>query len=643
MPRAWLPCLLLLAALLAAYQPALRGAFLWDDDSWTTGISGLLRDVPGLCRLWSHPTALQQYYPVTGASFWLDCHLWGLRPLACHLENVLLHALAALLFFRLLRRLHVPGAAFAAALLALHPLMVESVAWITERKNVLSLVFFLASLFAYGCFTRFWEPEPQKPGAPADSAVPNPLAGRAYALSFVFFLAAMLAKATAFCLPAALVLICWWKRARIRWRADVFPLLPFFAAAIGLGLGTTWIEAHHVGASGVEWNLSFPQRCLIAGRAFWFYLGKLLWPQSLCFVYPRWQLEVAAAWQWLYPAAALGVLLGLWTARQRIGRGPVAALLFFVGSLLPVLGFMNAYFMRYSFVCDHWAYLASLGPLALAAALASLAARRVRLPIAAARSGAGVILCALGLLTWRHSAVFTDNETLWRRTLERNPGCWMALDNLSNVLFKQGHLEEAMRYSRMALDVCPADEISHTEMGDILQQQGRFEEAVAEYERAIDLAPEGVIARYSLANLLVRAGKTQAAEEQFREALDAQPDCAPAHQGLANILRQTGRRSDAIAHYRAALALHPDYANAHNNLGNLLIEEGKKDDAAAHYAQALAIEPNHAEAHNNLGVLLFQRGQTQAAVDHWRAYLKANPDYAEARKNLARAGVEPAP
>ncbi len=358
---AWQGGLIVLLVFLA-YLPALHGGFVWDDDAWTTNLSALFQDPSGLRSIWLRPTALQQYYPLSGTTFWLDYQLWEFWTTPYHVENVLLHALAALLFWRLLLRLRVPGAWLASALFALHPVMVESVAWITERKNVLSLVFYLGAWLAYGRYARYAEsaasgrwpvtgPEKATPVTDSSGITRLPVEALAnaghpslfYGLAFLLFLGALLAKTTTFSLPAAILLIGWWQRGQIRWRADVLPTLPFFALALGLCALTAWLEKHHVGAQGSDFTLTFPQRCLVAGRAFWFYLGKLFWPADLCFVYPRWQPDPGVWWQWLFPATAIGSLFTLWLARGRIGRGPATALFYFVGTLFPVLGFMNVY------------------------------------------------------------------------------------------------------------------------------------------------------------------------------------------------------------------------------------------------------------------------------------------------------------
>ncbi|HVM61478.1 MAG TPA: tetratricopeptide repeat protein [Verrucomicrobiae bacterium] len=434
---------LLILITVTAYWPALSGRFNWDDDWWTTRIYGLLVGFSGLRSIWLDPTAMQQYYPLTGTSFCVDYHLWGFRPLPYHLENVLLHAASAILLWRLLRRLQVPGAWLAGAIFAVHPVAVESVAWITERKNVLSLVFYLGALLAYGRFSFFWKAE-NNPAAGA------PQRWSTYAWALVLFVAALLAKATAFSLPAVILLIGWWKRGRIRWRPDVLPTAPFFAAAIGFGSITTWLEKNHVGANGPDWVLSFPERCLVAGRVLWFYSGKLLWPAKLCFIYPRWPVDPGSWWQWSYPVSAVGVLTALWLARKRIGRGPVTAALFFVGTLFPVLGFMNGYFMRFSFVWDHLVYVSMLGLIALVAALVAWTAERLRAkPVLVALSAALVPL--LAFLTWRECGKYADVETLWRDTLAKNPACWMAHYNLGQMLQISGNTAEAKEHYEQAL------------------------------------------------------------------------------------------------------------------------------------------------------------------------------------------------
>ena len=646
--RDWLKGLLLVAAVLFAYQPAWHGEFIWDDESWTIEISDLLRNGSGLWAMWCRATALQQYYPVTGTTFWLDYHLWGFQTLPYHVENILLHSLAAMLFWKLLQRLQVPGAWLAAAIFALHPLMVESVGWVTERKNVLSLVFYLGALLAYLRYTQ------GVTGGKCQEARTDCILSRVtcrvshfYCLAFVLFLCALLSKTTAFSLPAVILLINWWQRGRIRWRMDVLPTLPFFGLSVGLCLVTAWLEKNHVGARGPDFALSFPERCLIAGHVFWFYIGKLLWPAKLCFVYPRWHLDMGSWWPWLYPATAVCMLLELWLVRSRIGRGPAVAAFFFVGTLFPVLGFMNAYFMRYSFVCDHWGYLSSLGPIALTVAVVVRAAERLRRPVVF-RAFTGMVLAGLAVLTWRQAGMYANNETLWRTTLARNPNCWMAHYNLGLILAAQGKLDEAIQHNERTLQLKPDYAPALNNLGVTLVTQGKLDEAAACFHMAMQKHPDDPKIRNFLgmalakahgdyANTLVGLEQDDEAMVEFRKALEFFPYFADGRRSLAVILLQKGRVDEAIAQFQIIREQYPDNPMASFDLGNAYFQKGQMDEASAFYQNALKIKPDDVSALNNLGMAFLKKGMVDEAAVQFRKALALQPDFALARTNLTKA------
>ena len=528
----------LVLIVLLAYLPSTRGGFVWDDDSWTIKLIDVLRDTSGLRAIWFEPTTLQQYYPLTGTTFWLDYQLWAFRPLPYHLENVLLHALAALLFWRALRELRIPGAGLASAIFALHPMMVESAAWITERKNVLSLCLCLASFLAFLRYRRDAGLSCPSEGQEL-AADPSPgMRRRAlfYVLALFLFVAAMSAKTSVCTMPAAILLLIWFRGGALRWRDDVLPTLPFFAVALGMGAVTAWLEKTHVGAQGADYALTFTQRSLIAGRAFWFYLGKLLWPANLCFIYPRWQADVAALGQWLYPAAALALLFTLWQRRRQLGRGPLTALLFFVGTLAPLLGFVNVYFMRYSFVCDHWTYLPSLGPIALASAGISKLLQRLGPKPAVTSALGGALLFTLFVLTRQRAAMYADLETLWRTTIAENPLSWVAHNNLGNALFRRGNAAEAMSCFERAIELKPDLAEAHTSFGVALASQGQSDEAIAAFKEAIVVAPDYAEAYYDLGIALDRSGRTDEAIGQFREAIRLKPGFTAAKMSLRSAL-----------------------------------------------------------------------------------------------------------
>jgi len=624
-----------------AYLPALRGGFVWDDDSWTTNLSPLFQKLSGLRWIWLHPTVLQQYYPLSGTTFWLDYQLWNFWTTPYHVENVLLHALAALLFWRLLLRLQVPGAWLAAAIFALHPVMVESVAWITERKNVLSLVFYLGAWLAYLRYAQGVTSEARREtggechatGAAgiAAAATPPPVMRHAslfYDLAFILFLFALLAKTTTFSLPAAILLIGWWQRGRIRWRADVLPTLRFFALALGLCAVTAWLEKYHVGANGLDFDLTFPQRCLVAGHAFWFYLGNLFWPANLCFVYPRWQPDPGSGWQWLYPLAAIGALFTLWLARGRIGRGPVSALFFYVGTMFPVLGFMNAYGMRYSFVWDHWVYLSAPGVIALAAALVVRAAEALRRP-AVVHGFAAIVLPALALLTWRQAGMYTDMETLWRRTLARNPDCPLANNNLGALLIYQGHTEEAKAHYHKAIQTKPDYYEARYNLGVALANEGRYDEAIENYRLAVQFYPTFPEALNSLGVALTAKGRFEEAIENHCQAIQLNPNYCEARYNLGVALANEGRWDEAIGNYRQAIQLNPNFPEALNKLGVALAAKGRFEEAIESFHQAILANPSHAEALDNLGDALAHQGRFEEAIEDFRGAILVNSNRPE--------------
>jgi tetratricopeptide (TPR) repeat protein len=578
---AWIFGAILVLAIAIAYQQVWHAGYIWDDDSYVTK-NATLRDLHGLGRIWFELAATPQYYPLVHTSFWIEHHVWGLNPLGYHLVNLVLHALAAILLWRGLVRLGIPGAWLAAAIFAVHPVEVESVAWITERKNVLSAVFYFAAALTYLRFE-----------SARDSEDRGSQRWYLYAASLFLFVLALLSKTVACSLPAALLLVRWWKSGRIKWR-DVLPLLPFFAFGLGLGLLTAWLEKHHVRAEGDEWALTFGQRFLIAGRALWFYAGKVLWPANLTFIYPRWDVSAAFGWAWLFPSAFVAVVATLWQMRARIGRGPLVAVLFFAGTLFPALGFMNVYPFRYSFVADHFQYLASVGLIVLAAA--GLA----RLP----RLIPPILLAVLAVLTWKQVGIYRSLETLWSDTVEKNPESWMAQNNLGIVLQKKGQNDEAITHFQKALELDPNKFEIQNNLGFLLSVSGRLREAFPYLEKALEINPNYAEAHYNLGNALLRTGRVAEAIVQLQQALEIDPTYVPAHSNLGSALLQTRQLDESLAHLQKALEIDPDYKAAHFNLANTLLQMGRTEEAVSHLQRVLVIDPDDAEAQKNMAWVL---------------------------------------
>lgn len=516
-PLARAAALLVLACV--SCWPALDGAFLWDDDAYVSQ-NPALRDGAGLVRIWVEPGATPQYYPLVFTSFWVEWQAFGAWTVPYHLTNLLLHAASGLLVWRLLVRLAPAGLAgeelerlawAVAAAFVVHPVCVESVAWITERKNVLSLALYLGATAAWQRFS------------PAASGIGAAPAWRWYAAALGLYVGAMLAKTVTSTWPAAMLVLAWWKRGRLE-RRELAALAPAFAIGLLFAWTTVTLERDHVGAAGEAWALSPLARLLLAGRIAWFYLGKLLLPVPLAFVYPRWDPDPALPANWAWSPLLLAALAALLLLRARLGRGPLAAALLWLGTLVPALGFFDVYPFLFSWVADHFQYHAMPALLAALVTGAGLALRR--LPEQSRRLGPlllGCWLLSLALLARNHAATFTDREALWRATLAENPDAWLAHNNLGNLLADRGEVAEAAEH----------------------------------YAQAVRLAPGQPSHRLNFAWACSRLGRVREADEQFEAALALEPDAAQVHFTWGEHLERTGRLEQAAARFEQALRLDP--------------------------------------------------------------------------------------
>jgi tetratricopeptide (TPR) repeat protein len=694
---------ILIVALVGAYAFSLRGNFLWDDDLHITANPTIVGPL-GLKEIWT--TARANYFPLVLTNFWLQHAAWGLDPLGYRVVTLAFHGLAALLLWRVLAQLRVPNAWLGAALWALHPVQTESVAWICELKNTQSAVFFLLSISFWlrfvgtqSCGALFGsETRAQQDCASTDYGARPAAISRHYLLAAACAVFAILSKPSTVMLPVALALCTWWVCGRIG-RRDLLALVPFFVVS-GFAAGwTVWEQKFHSGALGAEWSQSFPERLAIAGRVIWFYLGKLVWPEPLIFIYPRWQIDAHNPLAYTALAAALAVGIALWRGRRGALRPVAFAMAFFVALLFPVLGFFSVYFFRYSFVGDHFQYLASMGPLALiGAAIARVAPRR-------AFVAGGVLVVGLAILTARQTRIYLNNEALWRHTIARNPSAVMAWLNLADTLARAERHDEAIATFRHALTLRPDDphalndlgcELTlmdrpaeavtqleralalkpdypeaHSNLGNALRALGRSDDAIAHYRRALELLPTYIAALNNLGAELAERGRLDEAAATFRRALALKPTDYAAHDNLATALRKLGKLDDALAQHAEALRLNPDSAEAQANFGrtlvaaqrvpealphfeqalrlkpaqtslrgdyaNALVAAGRIDDALVQLRRAVELSPNSAEAQLNLGTVLAQTGQLDEAMRSFEAALRISPDFAAARLNLGNA------
>ena len=570
----------LFAALaLVAWWPVASCGFVWDDDDYVTQ-NPVLRTWAGLWQIWAEPRSLPQYYPLVHTSFWLEYRLFGLSPLGYHVDNVLLHTFAAWLVFRLCRQLALPLALLPALWFLVHPVHVESVAWVTERKNVLSLV---CALLAASCWLRWHDGGTR----------------RDLGLGSAWFLGALLAKTVTATLPAALLVVLWWRDGRITRRA-LLGAVPWLCAGAVLAWLTVHLEAEHVRASDPRFALHGAERLLVAGRAVWFYLGCLAWPVGLCFQYPRWPLDVGDALQWVWPAAVIAVLAAAFALRGRLGRGPLAVSLLFCGTLVPALGFFDVFPFRYSFVADHFQYHASVFVLVGASACAAPWLAQ-RLPRAASLALLGLLLAANVALCWQQLRSYRDLDSLWTHTLAQNPRSSLALINLGGAANMRGDPRTAKELSERALEVDPTSHEAWNNLGTIAHSAGDRVTARACYEKALLHKPDDTAARHNLAILLL--------EEK--------------------------RPHDALPLLDAAVATAPDYFEARLTLVQALHDCGLWERALGAADYVLQRVPDHVATRERAVTSLVRLQRWQQAASNAMAWLRAAPTSAAAQQQLA--------
>jgi tetratricopeptide (TPR) repeat protein len=619
----WLALIGIVLLTFTAYSSAiLHGGFIWDDDDHVTQ-NPLLTAPHGLWQIWTKTKSETQYYPLVFTTFWVERRLWGLNPMGYHTVNVLLHTINAILVWRLLRRLEVRGAWMIGAIFAVHPVHVESVAWITERKNVLSGLFYLLAL---GCYLRFES-------------------GRRwawYAGALGLFILALLSKTVTATLVVALLLIRWLRGWRIGWR-EVGELVPFLVIGAAMGLLTKWYEAQVVGAEGLDWNLSMGEHLLVAGRALAFYVMKLVWPTNLTFSYPRWQLDIhdPTQWSWVLGVGLIGLVF--WWKRFAWGRGPFVGLAFFAVSLAPALGFVNIYTMRYSFVADHYQYLASIGIIALVIGSVAWGGDRW---ITSDPHGRGhilkwmmpvlgsAVLVILVALTWEQGQIYHDPKTLWQDTLNKNPDSKLSHNNLGNIYKKEGRFEEAIQQYLAVIRLQPDFINAHNNLGTAYAAQGYPEKAIQEYLIEISRRPGHIDAHYNLGTAYAKQGQLEKAAQEYLTVLKLQPNYIDAHNNLGNVYKLQGHLEEAMQEYLTVLKLQPNHIAARYNLGAVYAQQGQLENAIQEYLTVVKLQPDHISAHYNLGNVYKLKGSNNEARKQFEIVLKLNPNIIPAQKAL---------
>ena len=610
----------LAVAVFVSYYPALGAGFVWDDEIVLE--SRLIQEASGLWRLWLAPTQLEgevHYWPVVYSSFWLEHKLWGFDPLGYHLVNLVLHFANVVLLWGLLRRLTLPGAWAVAAVFAVHPLHVESVAWVIERKDLLSGLFYLSAAWLWLGFEK------------------QPTAIRYLGALFLFALA-LLSKSIAVTLPVALMIVAWWKRGRVT-GVEVRRLLPFFAVALLITAAD--LSYYDQRREWLDFEYSLVERALIASRSLWFYLGKLAWPTELMVIYPRWDVGAGDPWAWAYLAACAGLAAVLWLGRHRLGRAPLASALFFAVTLSPALGFVDFSYMYYSFVADRFQYLAGIGAMALVVGGAFRAASRLeRVPKAVAAGLLAVVLVLLGTLTWRQSGVYRDEVSLFGHIVSLNPQALSAHMNLGSGLIDEGRFEEGLAASLEAVERRPNYAAAHANAGLALSNLNRLEEAEKHLRRALELVPGLKEALQSLGETLRLRGRYEESLEWFRASARADPDQMQPHAGLGDSLYHLGRYDEAVEALERAVSLDPPERMAgsvHRLLGLSLEALERPEEAEPHFERAIAIDPNDEVSVDRLGTMHFARKRYAQMLELYQSRVDAGKTDARVYTNLGTA------
>jgi len=575
--------ILLLLLVFLAYARVGAAGFIWDDESHLTQNPCIVGPL-GLADIWTSASAV--YYPLVLTTFWILHHFVGLNPLPYHILNVAFHAASALLLWRVLVQLQVRGAWLGAAMWALHPVLVQSVAWITEMKNTQSAFFYL---LAISCFLQSRDRKRN---------------GIFYWLTIFFFVAAITSKPSTAMLPVVLTLCLWWREGGIK-QHDLRLFLPFVLISLLASGWTIWEQKFHSHATGAEWVQTPLQRILISADAIWFYLFKLIWPHPLIFIYPRWNIDPSRWLAWMPLVALLVAATVLFVKRNAALRLVAFAFAYVVIMLFPVLDFFDIYFFRYSFVSDHFQYLASMGPLALAGAGVVTAVEKVgiyRLAIQTASTLA--ILLILGALTFHQSAKYHDLITLYQATLTQNPQCWMAEYNLGLALKNQGQLDQAIAHYRRAINIWPDYVEAHYNLGGAYIEKGEIDEALAEYRRAIEIRPEEADSHNNYGSALRELKQFDQAETEYKRALSLRPQYLEARLNLGSLLLQRGRTAEAITNLETARRLQPNDATTRVTLAHALMKNGQTGEAAAELNRAVQLAPDKVSALNSFAWLL---------------------------------------
>jgi protein O-mannosyl-transferase len=666
-------CVLLGVAVLLVFGQTLRHEFInYDDGPYVYDNTHIVKGLTltGIVWAFTHSQA-GFWHPLTWISHMLDCQLYGLSAGGHHLTNVLLHAATAILLFLVLRRMmrlrsdaSSPQAgfrsnqnigtaatpagtlwpsAFVAAVFAIHPLRVESVAWVAERKDVLSGLFFMLTLLMYARYVE-------------KSKVQSPKSKVFYGLMLLFFALGLMSKPMLVTVPFVLLLLDYWPLGRVtggEWRVTgdknsdsqlpgatkrseggstfnhlLLEKLPLFLLAIAAGFIAFLTQKSYGAVAALE---GFPLGSRLANSLMSYvaYILKMFWPDNLAIFYPypvtvpTWEIAVA------------GTLL-LFITMQAVmfaRRRPylLVGWLWYLGMLVPVIGLVQSGEQARA---DRFTYLPQIGLYLVVAWAVKDLFPSWRLRRQAFGIAAGIVIVALMVGAAKQTSYWRNSESLWTHSLACTSRNYVGHNNLGIVFAGRGQSAQAMDHYQKALEILPNFAEAHYNLGIVLADQGRYIEALEHYRRALEIRPNYAEAHYNLGNLLAGQGQIAEAIEHFQRALEIKPDFAEAHYNLGAALARQGRNLEAINHYQQVIEIKPDFPGVHYNLGVVLAAQGFNGEAIPHFQKALENKPDNADAHNNLGILLAQQGQSAEAIRHFKKAIELQPDYADAYSSM---------
>lgn len=658
--RIVLGVLALLALTLAAYWPLHTAGFIWDDTTWLVK-NHFAHHWRGLWNIWFNPHDSIQYYPMVYTFFMVQWHLWGAHALGYHLVNIVVQGVNAILLWRVLAALNLRSAWIAAAIWAIHPVQVETVGWVVEQKSLLSALFLFLALLAWCEFSNV------RGGRPTDQPRLSRREWYLYVLGSFTYILALFSKTDACMIPVVLLFVLWWKRGRINSR-DVLLLIPWMILGCLAALMTIHIEHGQAGANGAEFKFTLAQHFIIAGKDLWFYPFKLFWPWPMLEVYPRWSIHHLAMWEWIFPITAAAVPLALLAWAKKIGRGPLVAVCIYGMLISPLLGFIAFTSEAYTFVADHYQYLACIGIIILvtefiagllaqsSASVNNVVAPAPKAPIESGPGStpwsrvnwagiclAGLTLTALGGMTWAQCEIYTPPNRIWTHDLKYYPKSWMAMQAIGVYDFTHGNQTAGLPMLLAANRLAKGHGmLVSADLGDAYRSLKQYHHAILYYRRSLMLASDQPFIIAHLVQCYTYVGNWTQAYDDVARGIHLYPRSAVLQNELAQILAKAGYAKRAIPHYLLAIKYARRNEASILALAKLLDSTGQWNKASFYYQRLITSFPTYIRGHFSYGVALLRHGQADGAVQEFRTVLQLARQ-ARARKHTLGKNGPPEP